>query len=726
MFRPVILEENQKRHVGNNFKSCLNYGHFEEGSDTGTGKTPCAIALAQKLSKHHNEKVYLCVIGPGTSVKISKSKTKSENPLSPWEREARRYGYDDCYITTYETLRGRSEKATAKSPSVLKRVCGDFQGIQGDNLLQDYYKSDTEDEEFYSELIKESDRHVKNVTSYSFLGNKHCWNYSRDFGLVEKIDLMDPDAHKRGTFTYDSSYSPTMAWIKFCQNHIVLLILDEAHATKNDTQQNRSCAAAIRAVRRAYKVKGNTGCYVGILTATPLDKPTHSNNYFKLLGNKDPVKNFDMFVFPGAVSSQECYREALTYNQTKALEIAKKYKMFTEDGKIKKTKNPSEAELISSLWIDCVLNATHSAMIDVTIKILCNGFFNVNNEDDLRDIAIAYSLLEEADALQKLGQGGKALSKKNESSRFAEDGMTRTLARRAFKHFQDDPDNKIVLGFNHISNVERAKNFLLDFGVSSQEMGTICGDEEDGPNRSACSKQVTKEQHVDAFQRKKSFRILIMTIKSGGTAISLHDQVGQRKRYLYMAMGNDLTAKKQFGGRGCRFGNQSVAEVYICYPKIFGPDAMRHYDCLVKKSANMRRALESTNDKSLTERERNIQKVNIRLPGEYDRYFEPPSDEFEDRATLWDYPIWVENENEEYVGLYPPPKEHGFIDEDNLSGRLHYKNTKFMIDYVQSIWDQNLDKDSVKGIYFKPALDKTVNQFPREKYPSVQILQEIK
>ena len=190
-------------------------------------------------------------------------------------------------------------------------------------------------------------------------------------------------------------------------------------------------------------------------------------------------------------------------------------------------------------------------------------------------------------------------------------------------------------------------------------------------------------------------------------------------------MGNDITAEEQAGGRGSRFGNQSVGEVYICYPKTFGPDALRLYEGNQTKSAFMRRALEAESNKKLNEKERNIRRTKIKLPGEYDRYFEPPSPEFKDRAYLWDNPEWIEDEETGFVGLYPPQNEHGFVMKDNKEGRRLYKDTKFMIDYVQSIWDQNLPKDSIAGIFFKTNPDKYFNQFPPELFPNVTVLKEI-
>jgi hypothetical protein len=85
----------------------------------------------------------------------------------------------------------------------------------------------------------------------------------------------------------------------------------------------------------------------------------------------------------------------------------------------------------------------------------------------------------------------------------------------------------------------------------------------------------------------------------------------------------------------------------------------------------------------------------------------------------------VEEEGEDYVGLYPPPAEHGFVEEDTKEGRRLYKDTKFMIEYVQSIWDQNLPRDSVTGIFFRPMVDKSYNQFPQSEYPNVTVLKEI-
>jgi hypothetical protein len=581
MIRPVILEANQKSCVDANFASCIKFGHFANGAGTGTGKTPCTIALAQQLSKHHGKPVTTCVVGPAASVRPSKSKIQTEMPLSPWERESVRYNYTECYVSTYETLRGTSEKAGKSSPAILKRVCGDFKNMTGRNLLHDaeYYLYTPEEEEaFYADIIAESNAYADNFEDYECKGVRHAWKYSTDHGLVEKLDLLNLRAYKEGKYVYDSIYSPTMAWIKYLENpdHITLVVFDEVQLARGASQQNSSCAALIRGVRRAFHKHGNA--YFGSLTATPLNKPSHANNYFKLYGCCDPLGQLDMFVFTSSVASWQCYELAQHYNRTQAKTIAREFKMFDKQGKIKRTKNPRESDLIATLWIDCVLEATHSSIPDITFGVLCNGFFDITHPEDIAENAKAYRLLVKADEYRKSGNGSKALAIQNKSTRAAENGMTRKLAERAYNDYQSDPDNKIILGFNYISNVRRAYQYLLRMGIKSHEMGMISGDDEDDEDRrSAAVRQQEKERYVHHFMVRKSFRIVLVTLKACGMSISLEDRIGRRPRFAYTAMGNDFDQFAQFCGRFKRFGNQSVATIFICYPKSFGPDAMRIY-----------------------------------------------------------------------------------------------------------------------------------------------------
>jgi hypothetical protein len=365
-------------------------------------------------------------------------------------------------------------------------------------------------------------------------------------------------------------------------------------------------------------------------------------------------------------------------------------------------------------------------MPNITHKFLCNAFLDVTHPKDIAKIKKSYELLQEADEFKRSGNGGDALSKQNEAKEYSESGMTRALARVAFKKYKADPDNKIGLGFRYIKNVKRAKKFLIAMGVKPQEIVTICGDDEmDDNRRSSAARAQDKSNVARDFQTKRSVKVVITTIASGGQSIGLHDQIGCRPRNAFVVADDDITANQQFGGRFSRFGNQSIAHIFICYSKLFGPDQMRLYNNNVTKSAYMRKALETESDKTLTEREKQIYQSSIQLPGEYNRYFEPPSDKFEDRACLWDRPVWIEHEDEEYVGLYPPPKEHGFVEEDTKEGRRLYKDTKFMIDYVQSIWDQDLPADSINGIFFKTMPDKYFNQFDPKDFPNVTTLVEV-
>ena len=504
--------------------------------------------------------------------------------------------------------------------------------------------------------------------------------------------------------------------MKFFEDNPFLLIIDEGHLGRNDSQQNNSVGAIIRAARRAFVNKGNKGAYIGILTATPLNKSNQAASYFKLLGRHDPVKFHDMVVRPGTMSYATCYREAFRYNSKEAKEIAKKYNALDFKGKLTRPKN--EQDFIADLWIDCVLKTTQSAVPDMTRKILCNAFFDIEDDEDLENIEKAHSILKDIQRLQKEGKSDIAMGKQTQVRQYSERGMCRAMTEAAYRKLKADKDNKIILVFKFVETVEKSYKMLLSLGVRENSIGMIKGSGESDAGKTTATRKKEKYSHIEKFQRSRSFRALIM-IDKHGTSVGLHDLIGERQRFLFICMNDDMTTQEQVVGRVGRVGTQSIPIIFICYPTQMGPDALKIFSRNVKKSKLERRALEAINDTHWTEEDKEMFKIGIRLPGEYDRYFDPPSEKFTDRAFLWDSPIWTPK------GLFPPANKHGFVERDTKENRRLYNDTKYMIEYVRSIWEQDIKADEINGIVFLPIIEKSYNQFPVSEYPSIRLLEEI-
>lgn len=726
----VSLEEPQIRCADSNFESCVEYGAFCNASGTGTGKTRMVFHVLSRLEERDQLPARLFVVVPGTTATPTTYRGDISNPLSPWEREARQIGFESCFLVTYESLRGSTKPPTRANPIRVTGAGARFGNVMHEakvNNALDQYRYDEEEE--YGDIYKEGQAYSSKIKPYRLGKSEFKFEYSSDFSILAKLDLTTPESYKKGPIVYENYYSPTMATLAMFAdpNYTNLVILDESQMASNDTQQNRSCAALIRAVRRAYRERGNSGAYFGLLSATPKHKNSHSANYFKIFGSDNPVADHDMFVLPGVLPSQECYEIARYFDKKNAKVVAKQYKFLNAKGKPKDTKNSKEAELTDALWNTCILSNIQDWAPDVTYKVLCNAFLDVQSEKDRVIIKKSYELLQKGFQLRKDGKIKSSMEFMTESYKQAESGMAPTIARQALKKYNEHSKNKIVICFSFIKNIKAAKKWLIENGVSEDEIATIHGKEgdadsdDDGENTKRVNMKEIKDEAIQEFQTSKSLRIIIGTMKSISTSLSLHDQIGGYQRFAYICMGNDMIGIIQFVGRVARFGAQSVPYIYVCYPKELGPESMDIYEKTAKKSDFLRKALEAKRSNTTSIKEETINKTLIRLPGEYDRYFEPPSEEFEDRSTLMDNKVWMEND--EYEGLYPEPSKHAFVEEDTREGRKLYLDTKFMIEYVKSIWDQNIPLENAPdGIHFLPKIPRTANQFPPDKYPSVVIL----
>lgn len=730
----IVLSAEQAELVSGTFKSSIETGVSYNSTNTGGGKTVCTIRLAELLSEHHGEPCYILVVGPATANKICSAK-HADNSLSPWRREALNYGHEDvCFTTTYEKLRGPGITAKEDSIEWVSKSISPFTDFSGTDMMTKlgyYNKEFQQSSDVYHELVAEGEMLAEHprLPPYERNGYKLHWGYPTDNCVVQKIDTLvaGRSRTKSEKLIYETYYTPGIPFMHLLMTKLVLIVADECDSANGNSLNNRVLAALFRAVGRAWHAKGNTGAYIALLSATPMHATHHAANYFKLLGRYNPVGRLDMTVGPREFTAQEAYREAQRFNKDVADEIAQRYKMFDKKGDLKTTTLAKEKAAIDDFWTKCVLTRIQFATIDIVECNLCNGFFNVDDPDDLEHLYASQEHLENALAAKKAGRQGDSFREETAAQQESELGMINTLVRRTIGHYTENEYCKVALIVNRIESVYELQRRLLAKGIPGDAIVTISGDEEEADikrtKRTSNQRHIDRQNAINKFQTHRRVRIVVASKQSIIVGIRLDDRIGGRNRYAYIIPSCNIRDNKQAAGRIFSFGNQSVSTIFMCYPKIIGPNVIRLYNAIVNASSKMRQALEANNS-SRTDAEEAIYKMGIRLPGEYDRYIEPYSKEFEDRAYLWDVPKMY-NIPGDYVGLYPPPEAHGFIEEDTEEARALYADNAYMIEYVHRMWEQGLGKDDVPGIYFKTPVDPDYNQFPPEVYPSIVLLDEV-
>ena len=686
------LRPNQVVHENRCMKSVVNYGWYFDTSPTGTGKTPTAISIKQDLEAYLSGPVKLVVIGP----KVVKSTLKFgavEEGTSPWRREAKRYGVreEDYIAMSYTEIIGSTPDArpTTKSPKYVERV------MENSN------------------------------------------------GFLMRLDTRIDTTRKDGTVTssYYTEFMGTEKWVKFLGENNVLLILDEAHAVKNASAANLACAALIREIKKYQDAeRADAGKHneqpmfrqvFGLLSATPFDKEKHAIRFFIVLGVLNPD---DPIRATGKTEDDEdaAINKVIKYcalfddeNLTETTKVFAESPLFEFDPSIdeyvltedidSKKERTYVLELFFNLMNNVVFPVVQSAIVDTSIRQVYNGFFRITRETDLALVLEGLSELQRAVRTTAAGdveiatrrgeKGGIALGRITNALLKIEEGLIFDTVRKAIEALEKDPTGKVVVAGNYVKSVNAAIGYFRDHGYSNiAQVGGFGGKKSE--------KKIDKEGNVNRFQNDPTCRILVMTAASGGTGIDLQDLYGNEKRYLYIIPNYNLTNVHQTTGRVFRVGAQSIAEAYIVYALDAELKALETrgggsvsliLNSLAKKSGVMRSILKNRDDAGLTGAQKVFMNTFVKLPGEYDRYFEMPKG-CEEYSYVVDNQVYRKGEP-----IFK--RDIGFLYNDDAQGRLEYKRPGLLYEYLVEQCEHGIDPKDVVGVAFNPPFSKEENQY---------------
>lgn len=695
-YEDIELYPIQEIHTKNIFNACINYGNVLDSSLTGSGKTLCGLELFRRLRDYHEksyqdrkkkgenvnrEKAILFVVLP--AMMKDRKNTLDGEATSPWQRECTKYGELSSYISvTYQALTPTSAK-TNKTYVSYGGTRVDL-GMIGD--IEDTFEwSDKYDE----------------MKQYQYSKKKENGEYySPENGLVLANNVYD-----RKTGKHEVIMSPTMSWIDFCMKHMVLLVIDECHMGKNDTRQSMACAALVRGINRANQLKGkHKSGYVHSISATPMEKETHSINYMKIQGyhnplSKDPSMG-DMFVRFGTRDPYLCYLEAKRFNSEKALKIAQKYSITDSHGK--KKKNKTSATNISKsmyrFWTKCILPEIHFAMPAPICRQVYNAFLSIKDEEDIK-------LIEKGvDALKRSQKGHDAeniLSLMSDSLKYTEEGMVKTIVEHAKAQLRRDANCKVIIGFSLISSVDKAIESLTDgknayWGEYVRYAGYKHSD------ISSQKQEEDKYKGRNKFQTEKDCRVIIGIVKGMAFGIDLHDKIGNQQRFTYMLGSDNMTEEQQFAGRTARHGSKTWPVIFLCYPKMMGDSILRIYENNIKKSTVGRYILSTREkNKNVTDPTEIQYMTQNKFPGEFDRCIELNNGNM---CYILDSQIYIPRMDKKgnIVGgsFFPDKDQFGYLYEDTKTGRKNYKNTDKLIEYIEKYVEAGYKLDEIPGVVF--------------------------
>jgi len=407
-------------------------------------------------------------------------------------------------------------------------------------------------------------------------------------GYLRREDLVDKKGEAGTIFSATEEF-------KALAREGVLLALDESQNLKNATAQRDACVA----LSQALMFEGSPSRVV-LLSATPVDSEENAVSYMRLIGFISEPRLFEArgkkFLPTGlAQAIQLCVK----------MDPQKTYEIVMRHGISSKTAAAIVFELFTEVVEAGIMRAAEPPVTLTVKKDVGNGFYRLASRRDEKELneaikrlssIVGYKQVNEAGGQAKISAGTFGLIT-NELVAI-ERLMTPVLARLARTDLEEIPRCKVILVVNY-SQVESNSVDLLREMLADYRPLVLRGD----------VRPRDREEVVRAFQEDPRRRLLIMTARTGGVGLNLHDRVGNAPRRMYISPSYNLMDIEQATGRIYRDGSKSDAFIRIVYSKT-ETELVNIIQALARKTRVLRRALEGTSADQMT------------YPGEYPRYVE--------------------------------------------------------------------------------------------------------
>jgi hypothetical protein len=343
-------------------------------------------------------------------------------------------------------------------------------------------------------------------------------------------------------------------WLSLISKYRVLLVFDEMHHLKNDTNQSNMCAVLSQSLLQHKQNK------VLCLSATPFDKREHTQRICRILGilkqDELAVNTFNNYQITG-------YNDVVEFcTNTLKSKMAYNEIHINGDANVK----------LYQMWLKYIVHNISCSMPPPRasqFNLYCvNYFSDVNDPEDIALIKmgcnqISNSLIAIA-TNQQPGNNMANIANISKGMSTIELGKVNDFARHVRNHLMVNPNRKVVVMLNYVKPIRKlakllqAYNPMLILGGVSEE------------------KRVT---YLDRFQQpNNTYRLLITNISTTNECIDLDDQYGGFQRDMFISPSYHLIRQHQASKRIFRSMTMSDAYVYYFYAK-----CCRHEVSLLKR-----------------------------------------------------------------------------------------------------------------------------------------------
>lgn len=335
------------------------------------------------------------------------------------------------------------------------------------------------------------------------------------------------------------SYKPTSYFCDLISNG-VLLVFDECHELKNESQQRFACHAlanAVHAHRTYYYDRPTTG--VMMLSGTPADKKAHPLYIFCMAGAMTCRKLF--IHYPGRESSYD------TSGYDMIVDFCLRIDPVTTE------------EIVNQYSINA--KGMRGAVYDLYHAVLKNEIASsMPPQKRQEQFQYHYRATLKDDQIDLMKRIMCELHMQDEQKRPI---ITSTLhdlesrikvyaiIRLARERLRSDLNRKVIIYLDYMNSINIAKEHLQKYKPL-----VLRGDVPDGK----------RKQIIDTFQQdNNNYRLLIATTSVGGVGINLDDRHGNYPRTIIINPSFSFVNTVQATGRVKRASTKSESEVYFVY-----------------------------------------------------------------------------------------------------------------------------------------------------------------
>lgn len=438
----------------------------------------------------------------------------------------------------------------------------------------------------WSRMVREYGINIIEIISYDKLVGKGKTNHDYLYRTPE-IETRSNKPDKK-----NSKFVPTDKMKQIIANG-VLYIIDEAHNIKNETLGVKACYAISKEI-----VRSQGRSRIGILSASMVTRET---NIINLLLAGGIINNYKLYDVEGfGILHLRNYGFEYFYNYCYSINPSLTRNLAPIDFDYDRYETKYIKEIILTLYKKIIMSRVMSGMKEIELPYerdikVC--YYNTKPEET--------KLIKEGEQYLKKAASIFADEERNIDStvafgymqqaiRLLENGKMPVIFRKTMEILRTAPTSKIIIYLWHIDQMKIMQNMFLNAGIYTELLyGEV--------------KKVDRLKIINRFQEPNTnLRVLISNPRVGGVGIDLDDQDGNYPRYMFLIPHYFFIYIYQSLGRIYRANTKSKATIRFVYSKNYLQE-IKVLDALARTSKNLRDLTNAT---------------DIKLPGEYDKYYE--------------------------------------------------------------------------------------------------------